>query len=170
MIFYPRQISLALIHFALLYEPFMIHDDDDDGCTGFQEKPIKRTSQPFLPFLPYFIFFISFWCRSISISDYFSHSTPSLTTFVWPEVGIYKRKKESKKTRKKRKQELNQESDQEKRKFYFSWSLSWSSPCILSFFLVFLIAFLVEFLFSFINSHLRCNEAIANFKEEIADL
>ena len=58
-----------------------------------------------------------------------------------PEVGIYKRKQESKKTRKK-------ELDQEKRKFFFFFS--WSSSC----FLVFLIAFLVEFLFSFINSHL----------------
>ena len=47
-----------------------------------------------------------------------------------PEVGIYKRKQESKKTRKK---ELDQESDQEKTLF-FSWSLSWSSSCFLVFF------------------------------------
>ena len=61
-----------------------------------------------------------------------------------PEVGIYKRKQESKKTRK---QELEQESDQEikktrkktrtrprkrprkNEKFFFSWTLSWSSSC-----------------------------------------
>ena len=50
-----------------------------------------------------------------------------------PEVGIYKRKQESKKTRKQeKKQELDQESGQEKSKFF-------------SFFLV---AFLVGFLFS----------------------
>jgi len=37
-----------------------------------------------------------------------------------PELGIYKRKQESKKARK---QELDQESDQEKKKvfFFFSW-------------------------------------------------
>ena len=45
------------------------------------------------------------------------------------EVGIYKRKQESKKTRKKRIKELDQESDQENKKttkkkeknFFFSW-------------------------------------------------
>ena len=53
------------------------------------------------------------------------------------EVGIYKRKQESKKTRnKERKHELDLESDQEKKKVF-------------SFFLV---AFLVEFLFSFFFS------------------
>ena len=68
------------------------------------------------------------------------------------ELGIYKRKQESKKTRtrprkRSRKQELDQESDHEKRKTI----------------LFFLITFLVEILFScfltslfsFINSHLR---------------
>ena len=73
-------------------------------------------------------------------------------TRVQPEMGIYKRKQESKKTRKKelgqesvqekkgkqgRKQELDQESDKEKIKFFF----------FLGRFLVFLIAFLVEFFF-----------------------
>ena len=69
------------------------------------------------------------------------------------EVGIYKRKQESKK--KEGKHALNQENDQEKRKFFlfFSWSLSWSRLCFLSFLLfIFLDHFLGRkrvFLFSF---------------------
>ena len=49
-------------------------------------------------------------------------------SFPRTEVGIYKRKQESKKTRKQGKQELDQESDKEKESlFFFSWSLSLSS-------------------------------------------
>ena len=65
------------------------------------------------------------------------HSPFSHFSLIESEVGIYKRKHDSKKTRK---QELDQESF-----FFFSWPLSWSSSC----FLVFLIAFLVEFLLSY---------------------
>ena len=68
------------------------------------------------------------------------------------EVGIYKRKQESKKTSK---QELDQESDQENKKTRTrprSWSLSWSSSCFL------------VFLLSFMNSHLSwsvCHKFLA---------
>ena len=63
------------------------------------------------------------------IIEYFSSSLPNFVCYqvtdslfllhaincIFPEVGIYKRKQESKKKRKKeRKQELDQESDQEK--------------------------------------------------------
>ena len=85
------------------------------------------------------------------------------------EVGIYKRKQESKKTRK---QELDQERDQEKWILFF-FSVAFLAEFLFSCFLdrflgrglVSLIAFLVKFLFScfltllfsFINSHLwRC--------------
>ena len=59
--------------------------------------------------------------------------------FLTCEVGIYKRKQESKKTGNKIQQELDQESDQEKKKVFSFFS--WSRECFLSFFLVFLIAF-----------------------------
>ena len=71
-----------------------------------------------------------------------------------PEVGIYKRKQESKKTRK---QELDQESDKEnkekrkktrsrpRKKNFFSWSLSWSSSCFLNFLLSYFLVFFYKF-------------------------
>ena len=62
----------------------------------------------------------------------------TLVLHTHTEVGIYKRKQESRKTRK---QVLDQESDQEKKKKTFIFS--WSSSCFFT------------FLFSFINSHLR---------------
>ena len=81
------------------------------------------------------------------------------------EVGVYKRKQESKKTRK---QELDEECDQEnKRKkkktrsrprkrpekkektYFYSSSLSWSSSCFLSFFLVFLFSYFLVFFYKF---------------------
>ena len=81
-----------------------------------------------------------------------------------PEVGIYKRKQESKKTRKqeldqesdqktrkKRKKELDQESDQEKLSFFLDHFLGQ----VLVFFLFFLFPCFLTFLLSFINSHLR---------------
>ena len=94
-----------------------------------------------------------------------------------PEVGIFKRKQESKKTRNRprmrsRKQE-NKNSTKKTRKrkktrtrqrkrprkkkksSFFSWSLSWSSSyCFLSFFIVFLFSWFLTFLFPLINSHL----------------
>ena len=98
-------------------------------------------------------------------SQFFASIVETLNCmFLWNlEVGIYKRKQESKKTRKmERKQELDQESDQEKKKifpffllaflvervfsfffFLFSWTLSWSN------------SYFLDFLFSFINSHPR---------------
>ena len=128
MIFYPRQISLALIHFALLYEPFMIHDDDDDGCTGFQEKPIKRTSQPFLPFLPYFIFSFLFDAgASLLVTTSFIPHQPSRPSsdLRWEFI------KENKKVRKQEKKKENKNSTKKviKKNFFF-------------------IFFFVEFLFS----------------------
>ena len=99
-------------------------------------------------------------CSKINKIDIFE------TSCTISEVGIYKRKQESKK---KRKKELDQESDQDKKEnkeekknstkkaikktrkrprkkektLFFSWSLSWSSFC-----------FLPCFFFSFINPHL----------------
>ena len=75
------------------------------------------------------------WNGSFSASSTLSSCAPS-------EVGIYKRKQESKKTRTRprkrpRKKEIT---------FFFAWSLSWLSSC-------FLVVLLSCFLF--LNSHLR---------------
>ena len=62
------------------------------------------------------------------------------------EVGIYKRKQESKKKRTRpRKQSRKQENDQEKKKNLFS---------LIIFLVEFLLSCFLTFLFSFINSHL----------------
>ena len=75
-----------------------------------------------------------------SVIQSFSYPFLELVALVLicSEIGIYKRKQESKKTRTRPRKRRRQKD----KTFFFSWSLSWSSSCFLT------------FLFSFINSHL----------------
>ena len=116
----------------------------------------------------------------LSLPDCISSNSANLARNTWhPEVGIYKRKQESKKTRK---QVLDQESDQEKKKV-FSFFLGRFLCRVLVFLIVILVEFLfsffldrflgrvlffffscfLTFLFTFINSHLRF--AVVDFIE-----